>query len=106
MLTVGLVWNGQALDRTPIEINKEDEISLAHFVCDFKEPPLLDSFSDLPLSVEGDSHVLSLRLTLRFLHDERKLGTKRDDVHGLSGAERRRGLVRLAVTCAGGQKDN
>jgi len=40
------------LRQSLIETNKEDEISLARFLRNFKELPLLDSFSDFPLSIK------------------------------------------------------
>ena len=67
MLTIGVVWNGQTLDRTFVEINKKDEISLAQLFCNFKVAPLLDSFSDLPLSVKVDVYVFLLPISLRLL---------------------------------------
>ena len=66
MLAIGLKWNGQTLNRTFIEINEENEISLAQFLRNFKEVPLLDSFSDFPLSIKVviDEVVLIARLGL------------------------------------------
>jgi hypothetical protein len=75
MPTVCLDWNGEALHRTFIDINKEDEISLAHFFCNFKELPLLDPFPDLPLSIKVGIYVFSLPITRCFIQNYGKLET-------------------------------
>src|SRR5262245_56668391 len=109
MLAISLNWNGQALHRTSIEANKGDEISLAHFFCNLKEVPLLDPFSDLPLSIKVIIYVISCAFNLRIIDNVRILSTKSDDVHRLSGTKGRRRrvrLARLAATRLSGQNDN
>src|SRR5688500_13396045 len=107
MLSISLNWNRQTLDRTFIEINKEDEISFAQFFRNFKELPLLDPFSDLPLSIKIVIYVFSRPINRSFIQNNRILDeAKSDDIHRLSGTEGRRGRDRLAVTWASGLEDN
>lgn len=44
MLTISFNWNGQPFHRAVVEMNKEDEISFAHFFRNFEVWPLLDPF--------------------------------------------------------------
>src|SRR5688572_28095075 len=106
MLSISLNWNRQTLDRTFIEINKEDEISFAQFFRNFKELPLLAPFSDLPLSIKIVIYVFSRPINRSFTQNSRMLAeATRGDIHRLCGTEGRRGPDRLAGTWGSGLED-
>ena len=94
MATISLNWNGETLDRTFIELNQEDEISVAQFFGNLKEVPLLDPLSDLPLGIKVVIYVLSVWINLGVIQNYGILdGTKSNDVQGLSSMKGRRRTV-------------
>src|SRR5690348_2855402 len=108
MIAICREWNDQPLDGILIEINEEDEISLAWLISNFKEAPLLNSLSDLPFRIQIIINVFLLaRTNLRSIRNYwRCKMAKSHYVHGLTSLKGERLNGRLPVTMMGGQQDN